>query len=294
MRASFPVETLLLFANHDTGFDRISMVRYDANLDRIESCTCWASRWASQHAGVTVIDYSIPPTPPASPPLPHQIHYGYHYPTTHRPQSLSTILAFRLCHLAHSASSMSIQSKTEMTTEGLQASTAALMQFLRLHFERLGTEVSEEPKVVFYGFMVASLSVWLLFAVVGKFRKPTSRRATSPDLENPASKKSGAFKAPDRPPGVWIPSDFKRPAAEPYPDWDVHKTKPLPYRPFRHGPYHITMGLRTMKWDEWIELDNHYPKYHADKARRIAERGAKCCKTAPEAFDGAVELLEEL
>lgn len=65
MRASFPVETLLLFANHDTGFDRISMVRYDANLDRIESCTCWASRWASQHAGVTVIDYSIPPTPHA-------------------------------------------------------------------------------------------------------------------------------------------------------------------------------------------------------------------------------------
>ncbi|MCJ1322123.1 mannosyltransferase [Xylographa vitiligo] len=53
------------------------------------------------------------------------------------------------------------------------------------------------------------------------------------------------------------------------------------------------MGLRTMKWDEWIELDNHYLKFHADKARRIAERGLKCCRTAPEAFDGAMELLEE-
>ncbi|KAI9674134.1 MAG: hypothetical protein M1817_001952 [Caeruleum heppii] len=53
------------------------------------------------------------------------------------------------------------------------------------------------------------------------------------------------------------------------------------------------MGLRTMKWDEWIELDNHYMRYHADKARRIEERGEKCCRTAPEAFDGAVELLEE-
>ncbi|KAI9696100.1 MAG: hypothetical protein M1836_005931 [Candelina mexicana] len=42
------------------------------------------------------------------------------------------------------------------------------------------------------------------------------------------------------------------------------------------------------------ELDNHYLKFHADKARRIQERGPKCCKTAPEAFDGAVELLEEL
>lgn len=54
------------------------------------------------------------------------------------------------------------------------------------------------------------------------------------------------------------------------------------------------MGLRNMAWDEWIELDSDYPRYHADKARRIAERGQKCCKTAPEAYDGAVELLEEL
>lgn len=42
------------------------------------------------------------------------------------------------------------------------------------------------------------------------------------------------------------------------------------------------------------ELDNHYLKYHADKARRIAERGNKCYGTAPEAMDGAIELLEEL
>lgn len=65
-----------------------------------------------------------------------------------------------------------------------------------------------------------------------------------------------------------------------------------------------------MKWDDWIgksvrssqknaadvfsELDNHYPRYHADKKRRLAERGEKCFKTAPEAWDGSLELLEEL
>lgn len=70
------------------------------------------------------------------------------------------------------------------------------------------------------------------------------------------------------------------------------------------------MGLRSMNWDEWIgelyhadvlnswliqtELDNHYLRYHADKKRRIEERGAKACQTAPEAMDGAIELLEEL
>lgn len=42
------------------------------------------------------------------------------------------------------------------------------------------------------------------------------------------------------------------------------------------------------------ELDNHYLKYHADKKKRIEERGEKCCNTAPEAMDGAIELLEEL
>lgn len=54
------------------------------------------------------------------------------------------------------------------------------------------------------------------------------------------------------------------------------------------------MGLRTMHWDEWIELDNHYMKFHDLKAQRIIERGKKCSYTAPEAFDGAVELVEEL
>lgn len=46
--------------------------------------------------------------------------------------------------------------------------------------------------------------------------------------------------------------EFKRPTAAPFPNWNVHETKPTPYRPFRHGPYHITMGLRNMNWDEWI------------------------------------------
>lgn len=52
-----------------------------------------------------------------------------------------------------------------------------------------------------------------------------------------------------------------------------------------------------MKWDEWIELDNHYLRFHADKARRLAERGPKCVKvdtTDPRAYDATLELLDEL
>lgn len=160
--------------------------------------------------------------------------------------------------------------------------------------DRLTTLIAANAKQGLYGGIVAVLFGWLLATKLINRNKSSVQREKSPDLEKPISIKASTFKAPERPSGVWLPVEFKRPDASPYPDWDVHKTDPLPYRPFRHGPYHITMGLRTMQWDDWIELDNHYLKFHADKARRIEERGEKCCRTAPEAYDGAVELLEEL
>ena len=156
------------------------------------------------------------------------------------------------------------------------------------------TLVAMSERQFLYAGIVAVLFAWLLASKLIKRNKSIVHRQKSPDLEKPTSGKGSTFKTPERPPGVWTPVDFKRPEATPYPGWDLYKTNPLPYRPFRHGPYHITMGLRTMQWDDWIELDNHYLKYHTEKARRIAERGEKCCRTAPEAYDGAVELLEEL
>ncbi|KAJ5833897.1 hypothetical protein N7474_002208 [Penicillium riverlandense] len=157
--------------------------------------------------------------------------------------------------------------------------------------EFLGNKVSNIPaRDLASYFLVLNVCVWLIVVIS---RKGGTIFSTTPKLSTPAQ--SRGREKTTRKPGEWIPSDFKRPTAPPYPDWDVHSTKPILYRPFRYGPkYFVTMGLRSMKWDEWIELDNHYLKYHADKARRIAERGDKCCKTAPEARDAAMELLEEL
>ena len=155
-------------------------------------------------------------------------------------------------------------------------------------------QAAAHPKLVFYGAFSLVAAICLFANFINRSKRSTSRRAISPDVEKSTIQTRSGLKPPSRSPGLWTPIDFKRPTALPYPNWDVHKTDPLPYRPFKHGQYHITMGLRTMKWDEWIELDNHYIKYHADKAKRIEERGLKCNKTAPEAFDGAVELLEEL
>ncbi|GKT41002.1 uncharacterized protein ColSpa_01183 [Colletotrichum spaethianum] len=88
---------------------------------------------------------------------------------------------------------------------------------------------------------------------------------------------------------------WQMPIPNPYPDWSIEETKPLPYRAFRYGPkYNVTMGLRSIHPEEWIELDNHFPKYHADKTARIRERAEKCYGTAPEAYPAAMELLEEL
>lgn len=134
----------------------------------------------------------------------------------------------------------------------------------------------------------AIFAIWYLLQSGNK--SPRNRSQILP--RNPSS--SQTVKSPSRPPGVWNPVDFQRPAASPYPDWDIKTTEPLPYRPFKFGPGHITMGIRAMKWDEWIELDNRYLEWQAIKAKRIEERGDKCCKTAPEAYDAAIELLEEL
>ena len=172
--------------------------------------------------------------------------------------------------------------------------TANCIQKARWWSANILGEKSIDPKFNLYGLLLILSIIWLVHTALKKFRRTQGERASSLDLEKPASRKASSFNAPNRPLGVWSPQEFRRPAAAPYPDWDIHKTDPLPYRPFKHGPYYITMGLRTMKWDEWIELDNQFPKFHADKAQRITERGAKCCKTAPEAFDGALELLEEL
>jgi Protein of unknown function (DUF3445) len=151
-------------------------------------------------------------------------------------------------------------------------------------------------KGLIYCLLLLAICLWVL-VILGRRRhiQPPSR-PTTPSLEKAASSTTPSkIKAATREPGVWTPSPFVTPVAEPYPGWSIETTKPLPYRPFRHGPkYFVTMGLRSLpSWSDWIELDNHYPRFHSDKARRITERGDKCCKTAPEAYDGAVELVEE-
>ncbi|OSS49219.1 hypothetical protein B5807_05606 [Epicoccum nigrum] len=144
------------------------------------------------------------------------------------------------------------------------------------------------PNLISYVGITIVAIVWLVSTLINRRRTQRRQQKTRPNTPNLEKRLT------ERQPGVWPPSSFQRPMANPYPSWSLKNTNPLPYRPFRYGPkYNVTMGLRTMHWDDWIELDNEYLQYHSLKAARIAERGQKCCKTAPEAWDAAVELLEE-
>lgn len=96
----------------------------------------------------------------------------------------------------------------------------------------------------------------------------------------------------DRKFGEWTPEPFKTPVPESFKNWDVNKTRPMPYRAFRHK-YNITMGIRNMDWNNWIELDNEWMKFHNDKVKRLEEKDEELHGTFPEARDAAFELLDE-
>ncbi|KAL0949821.1 hypothetical protein HGRIS_009857 [Hohenbuehelia grisea] len=100
--------------------------------------------------------------------------------------------------------------------------------------------------------------------------------------------------------GSWTPVDFAYPEITPC-TLDLADIKPIPYRPFRAGPYNVTMGIRSMPWDEWIEIDNTYPRYHRIRAFRLRTRGPKALAFHPAqpgivgtAYEAAIELVHEL
>ncbi|CAE6410503.1 unnamed protein product [Rhizoctonia solani] len=86
----------------------------------------------------------------------------------------------------------------------------------------------------------------------------------------------------DREPGEWLPQTFKYPSVTPWSDFDFEKTLPPPYRPFRWGPkYNVTMGIRSMSFDDWIQIDNRYAHYHAIRTRRTETGGINVVRTMP-------------
>ncbi|KAL4241326.1 hypothetical protein ABKN59_000083 [Abortiporus biennis] len=100
--------------------------------------------------------------------------------------------------------------------------------------------------------------------------------------------------------GTWEATQFDYPKITPV-TAKLESIKPIPYRPFRWGEYFVTMGIRNMMWDEWIELDQQFEQYHKIREERIRVKGERVLKTLPErpgvvasGHPAAVELLYEL
>ncbi|KAH9950050.1 hypothetical protein B0H21DRAFT_21333 [Amylocystis lapponica] len=94
----------------------------------------------------------------------------------------------------------------------------------------------------------------------------------------PSSSRAAAkVNTPDREAGEWTPVAFDYPRVEPFVD-DLKSVKPVPYRPFRWGDYHVTMGIRSMPWDQWIELDRQFFDYHRICEHRIRTRGDRAVR----------------
>ncbi|KAF7289107.1 hypothetical protein HMN09_01358900 [Mycena chlorophos] len=99
--------------------------------------------------------------------------------------------------------------------------------------------------------------------LLGLRRRRPGRKPTQLDADMP--KKEGTKRAF----GEWIPQHFVYPAVSSAP-YLLHEMKPPMYRPFRWGEYHVTMGIRSMQWNEWIEAHDQFESYYRIRQHRLA------------------------
>ncbi|KAI0723515.1 hypothetical protein C8Q76DRAFT_398233 [Earliella scabrosa] len=135
---------------------------------------------------------------------------------------------------------------------------------------------------VLWGFIVAII-------IYVAHRAIAARRAagTSHNYVHAGRPQTEKTRAKERSPGEWTPVKFDYPRIEPSTE-HFSTLRPIPYRPFKWGEYHVTMGIRSMPWDEWIELDREFEQYRRVCEYRIRTSGARVLQIH-EAQPGIVE-----
>ncbi|KAJ5947682.1 hypothetical protein N7466_000697 [Penicillium verhagenii] len=81
------------------------------------------------------------------------------------------------------------------------------------------------------------------------------------------------------------------PLPESYPEHDIEKAKPRPYRPFRWA-YHQTMSLTKLEPDWWIELEDTYRSRIAQRKALYVKYGKAVLDTMPGSELACKELME--
>lgn len=79
-------------------------------------------------------------------------------------------------------------------------------------------------------------------------------------------------------------------------NFDPRSKDPKLYRPFRHGKNFVTMGIRKLDWNNWIEMDSYFLRYHDMKASELKKDINAHVKYVDNAVtrDACFEVYEEL
>ncbi|KAI0775471.1 hypothetical protein BC629DRAFT_1638009 [Irpex lacteus] len=140
-------------------------------------------------------------------------------------------------------------------------------------------------------------------SLVVVLKRYTSYKSTEPSVGGTKAiqqVEKSPLASQQREPGEWNPVSFDYPTVAVCAD-EPGSIKPIPYRPFKWGEYHVTMGIRSMPWDEWFELDNQFADYHRIREHRIRTRGDRLVQVLPTTpglvkggHDAATELVQEM
>jgi hypothetical protein len=157
-----------------------------------------------------------------------------------------------------------------MNMDGVASVLAAVEQFRAL---------GPQPSI-----LLAAAAIFLTYSFV------QSRKSRSSNVvhASPVAEKDRKVNK-NREPGDWFAEGFDYPDIDPcpFPLKDVH---PVPYRAFRYGEYQITMGIRTMPWSEWIELDSTYHHWQRVREFRVRTRGHDAVRVLPAREDESVKV----
>jgi hypothetical protein len=79
---------------------------------------------------------------------------------------------------------------------------------------------------------------------------------------------------------------------KPLPGFDLANTPPYPWRPWRAGKFHMTMGLRKMPEEDWLILDNLYEKEQEFRRHLLETNRNGVMQVLPVAEEACQETLE--
>lgn len=148
-------------------------------------------------------------------------------------------------------------------------------------------------------FLTPKSTIVILFVVVVSLALKLQKRGSVSAADSTKASSNAADVKEERVPGEWTPRVFQYPSVPPCP-LDLPDIKPIPYRPFRWGQYHVTMGTRSMPWEDWIEIDNTYARYQRIREHRINTKGSDVLRLLPatsgvkSGHGAAIELVHEL